>query len=312
MKSLIYGAGVLGSLLASKLKQAGKDVTILARGNRLKEINHYGIVINDLSIKTTTSTKIDTIDSKLTEKDNFDLIVVIIPKNAIEVVLPDLAKYSTNATLLLMGNNGTALEQYQKILDPKRIILGFFSAAGKRNGHEMQVVFDEKLTPIRMGEISGDVSPRTKKLQEYFESSKIQVKISPNIDAWLKMHIAWVSPLANLYYLLKQKNSVLTENSPELDIAINAVIEGIKVLEALNYPILPESYKTDAATPKQLGYRILGMFQWKWFEIALKGHVEQAVDEMKRLADEFQTLIQKTNIPTPNINLLYNALPKKG
>jgi ketopantoate reductase len=35
MKLLVYGAGVTGSLLAARLHEAGQDVSLLARGERL-------------------------------------------------------------------------------------------------------------------------------------------------------------------------------------------------------------------------------------------------------------------------------------
>ncbi len=38
MKILVYGAGVLGCNLARNLLRAGKDVTLLARGNWAEEI----------------------------------------------------------------------------------------------------------------------------------------------------------------------------------------------------------------------------------------------------------------------------------
>ena len=37
MRILIYGAGVIGSFYASRFAKAGLDVTILARGQRLKK-----------------------------------------------------------------------------------------------------------------------------------------------------------------------------------------------------------------------------------------------------------------------------------
>ena len=37
-KIFVFGAGVLGSLYAGKLHQAGYEVTLLARGNRLAEL----------------------------------------------------------------------------------------------------------------------------------------------------------------------------------------------------------------------------------------------------------------------------------
>ena len=43
MKILVYGAGVLGCNLARNLLRAGKDVTLLARGNWAAEIKQNGL-----------------------------------------------------------------------------------------------------------------------------------------------------------------------------------------------------------------------------------------------------------------------------
>ena len=45
MKILVYGAGVLGCNLARNLFHAGKDVTLLARGNWAEEIRKNGLRI---------------------------------------------------------------------------------------------------------------------------------------------------------------------------------------------------------------------------------------------------------------------------
>ena len=45
MKTLIYGAGPLGTLYAHRLIQAGKDVTILARGQRYDWIQANGLAL---------------------------------------------------------------------------------------------------------------------------------------------------------------------------------------------------------------------------------------------------------------------------
>ena len=47
MKILVYGAGVLGCNLARNLFHAGKDVTLLARGNWAAEIRQNGLRIKD-------------------------------------------------------------------------------------------------------------------------------------------------------------------------------------------------------------------------------------------------------------------------
>ena len=56
MKILVYGAGVLGCNLARNLFHAGKDVTLLARGNWAKEIRKNGLRIKDqFSLRTSVS-----------------------------------------------------------------------------------------------------------------------------------------------------------------------------------------------------------------------------------------------------------------
>ena len=47
MKILVYGAGVLGCNMARNLLRAGKDVTLLARGNWAEEIRKNGLRIKD-------------------------------------------------------------------------------------------------------------------------------------------------------------------------------------------------------------------------------------------------------------------------
>ena len=42
MRALVYGAGPLGSYYAAKLHEAGEDVTLLARGQRLADLGEHG------------------------------------------------------------------------------------------------------------------------------------------------------------------------------------------------------------------------------------------------------------------------------
>jgi 2-dehydropantoate 2-reductase len=45
MKTLILGAGVIGSFNAARLTAAGQDVRLLARGSRLTDLRQYGVVL---------------------------------------------------------------------------------------------------------------------------------------------------------------------------------------------------------------------------------------------------------------------------
>jgi 2-dehydropantoate 2-reductase len=309
MKILVYGAGVLGSLYAAILKEAGRNVSLLARGKRLEELKEHGLIVENLLEERTIKTHIDLIESKLSEKDEFDLIFVIMQKNHVAAVLPDLAKFSTKATIVILGNNGTGWDEYKAIIDPNRIILGFPGSAGKRDAYIMRVVFDSDKSNITLGERSGKLSPRLLKIGNFLKTSGIPIKYSKNIDAWLKTHIALVSPMANVYYYLKAQNKTLKDSKEGLDLVTNAILEGVKVLKKLGYPILPKKFRLIALFPKKLKKILSKLHEGKWYDIALKGHAEYAKTEMRRISDEFQVLVKKSGINTPSINKLHEYAP---
>ncbi len=62
MKILFYGAGVLGSLYAARLQEAGHQVSVLARGQRLSDIREHGLVLEDANTGLQTTTRVDVIE----------------------------------------------------------------------------------------------------------------------------------------------------------------------------------------------------------------------------------------------------------
>src|SRR3984957_16375137 len=47
MRILVVGAGVIGSVYAGKLLEAGHEVVMLARGRRLSDLKAHGLVLED-------------------------------------------------------------------------------------------------------------------------------------------------------------------------------------------------------------------------------------------------------------------------
>ena len=76
MKILVYGAGVIGCVLAHKLFRAGNDVTMLARGIWKQIIDEQGLTIDHYGYFYKTRDKVTTID-KLENSDRYDLIFVV-------------------------------------------------------------------------------------------------------------------------------------------------------------------------------------------------------------------------------------------
>ena len=82
MKILVYGAGVLGCNLARNLFRAGKDVTLLARGNWAAEIKQNGLRVKDKFSPRTSVSRIPVV-TKLAPDAQYRAI-----KNAGHEILP--------------------------------------------------------------------------------------------------------------------------------------------------------------------------------------------------------------------------------
>ena len=74
MKILVYGAGVLGCNLARNLLRAGKDVTLLARGNWAAEIKQNGLRIKDKFSPRTSVSRIPVV-TELAPDAKYDVIL---------------------------------------------------------------------------------------------------------------------------------------------------------------------------------------------------------------------------------------------
>ena len=89
MKILVYGAGVLGCNLARNLLRAGKDVTLLARGNWAAEIKQNGLRIKDKFSPCTSVSRIPVV-TELAPDAMYDVIFVVLRYTQLDSVLDTL------------------------------------------------------------------------------------------------------------------------------------------------------------------------------------------------------------------------------
>ena len=91
---------------------------------------------------------------------------------------------------------------------------------------------------------------------------------------------------------------------------IRAAKEGGRVLNALGFrKSQPFKLTLFYWLPEFLSMMaVKGLFESKFAEVAFAMHAKAARDEMKDLAREFQELIAKTSVDTPNIDTLRNFI----
>ena len=309
MKTLIYGAGPLGTLYAYRLIHAGSDVTILARGQRYEWLKANGLALVDEMTGVREESSAHVVN-ELGPEDEYDLVIVLIRKNKLPPVLNTLAANSRIKNILFMGNNALGFKPYLDALPEAKILFGFPGAGGGLTEHVVHYADREKPAGKRrsltIGEIDGKTRDRTLAIKSLFETAGVPVELTEDIDGWLKYHVALVSPLVNALYKHDCDNYALAKDKATLRSMLRAAKEGGRVLHALGYSKRqPFQFNLFYWLPEILSVTALqGLLGSKFAEIAFAMHARAARDEMGELTNEFQSLIQQTSVETPNINLL--------
>lgn len=309
-KFLFYGAGVLGSLYAARLKQSGQDVTLLARNTRLKDIKDNGIVLEHALTGKREVVEVPVVEH-LQKNDAYDLIVVLVRKNQVASVLPILASHKATPNILFMVNNPSGYADWANEVGSERLVLGFAGAGGTRVSNVVRyVVVSRLLQPTTFGELDGLNSPRLKEIMHVFRGAGFPTAFTSNMDAWQKTHVAWISPLANALYMVNCDNHVLARSPRVVRLAVQAVREGFSVLRTLGIPVTPAKLRMWEWIPESLLVRSL-MF-WadtNHFRTVAVEHTVAATDEMRQIAEEFRTLTVSASTATPAIDELRSFIP---
>ena len=308
MKILVYGAGSIGSLYAAKLKEAGNDVTILARGKRLQEIHEHGILLQEFQSGRQSTTRIDVVE-ELAPEDSYDLVLVILPRQAVSDVLPVLAANRNTLSVMFFGNNASGPSKMIDSLGRKRVLLGFPGAAAVRDEDTIRhLILDRREQPTTIGEIDGSNSERVTAIADIFQSAGFPCATCGNMDAWLKTHVAEISPTANALYMAGGDIEQLRRNRESLVLLFRAIREGYCVLTALGIPVTPSSHKVFRWIPQ---FMLVAIARRKLADATTRikiGHATVAQNEMTVIANEFRALALKSGIATPAIDQLRSYL----
>ncbi len=307
LKVLVYGAGVLGSLVAARLHEAGHNISLLARGQRLADLREYGLALQNVISGKSTVAPVDVVE-RLAPDDVYDWVIVVMRKNQVASTLPALAANPHTPNVLFMGNNAAGPDEYTRALGRERVLLGFCGAGGVRGGPIIRYVDEAggRRAKVTLGELNGSLTPRLQEIAGAFESAGFDVALSPDMDAWLVTHAAVVSPIALALYMAGGDNYRLARTRDAVVLGVRALREGLQVMHALNIPVTPTALQMYEWIPEPILVPLVQrLFNTQYAEIAMAGHANAARDEMKTLADEFRALAQQTTVPTPALDRLY-------
>lgn len=309
---LVYGAGPLGSVFAARLQQGGNNVSLLARGQRLHDLREHGIVLHHVSTDVWTTTHVNVVEA-LAPGDAYDLVLIIMRKNHALKILPVLAANTACPNILFLHNNAAGPGALVDALGASRVLIGFPSAAGYREGHIVHCLAgtEVKEAGVPFGEVDGQITERTQAVARILDSTVgFTAEIRTDMDAWLKYHVALLMPsLAAALYMCGTDNYRLARTRDGVVLAVRAIREGFRGLQALGYPITPRRFRPFMWVPEPILVPLVRkLLASPHMETALARHAEAARDEVQHLTDELLSLIEPTGVPLPNIRHLYPYL----
>lgn len=307
MRVLIIGAGVIGSIFAELLYRAGNDVTLLARGRRLAELREHGIIAHNVLTGETSYCSIRLIEV-LPADDEYDLILVAIPKIAMPSVLPLLAKNTKTRTILFMVNTANDYEEWARAVGKDRLLIGFPGAGGDFAGPVVRYALTPSwLQQTTIGELDGSDTERLIEIASVFRLAGIPASCCQNMHAWQLTHIALVVPLTGAI-AMSGNVRLLPLRRDLLDLTIDAAREGVRVLEALQIPITPSRFKFVLRLPKWVLSRVLSRLCSTAVFVTVASHGWRAREALRLLAAEFRGLAARSGVPTPAMDRLTNRV----
>jgi 2-dehydropantoate 2-reductase len=304
MKVLVYGAGVIGSVYAARLHEAGCRVTLLARNEHYENLNQNGIVIKNVLTGKQATTRVP-LTRQLETSDLYDLIIVTVRLDQLASVVPVLKNNKDSSLIMFMLNNPDNIETLTNELEKKHILLGFPGIGGSFENNIIDYI-QIKQQQTTIGEINGENSVLVREIKMMFEKAGFKVSVSSTIKAWLKIHAVFVACISASIIKENGDSVQLGKKRSSIRIMVKSIREGFIVCKTLGMPIVPVNLK------------IIFLIMPQWFSVlywqkamqgeigtlALAPHANKAKSEMQFLAKKVLTIVHSSSFPTPTLDRL--------
>lgn len=246
MRTLIYGAGAIGSYIGAILTAIGRDVTLVARGVQYDALSTRGVLLEGphsgrdrpIPVKVCRPGE---------ERPPYDLIFVTLKAHQIEPAAAHLARLLTPQTMLLFGQNGIPWWYFQGLasplagtrlqaLDPSGTLASSFPLAAVIGavvykpseqlapGHVRMA--DSKDDALTIGEIDNRMTERLLRIAELIEPAGLPVRVTNDIRTpkWAKLlsNAVW-NPLG----ALTQGTATQLASTPRTAVLARRMIEEV-------------------------------------------------------------------------------------
>jgi 2-dehydropantoate 2-reductase len=296
MNILVFGAGVIGTVYASKLRQADNSVTVLARGSRLDDIRRDGLILENVADRRRSECRVEVTEG-LSPSDRYDLILVAVRRDQLDASMASLAANSTVPTILFMLNNPLGTSRLVEAIGKERVVLGFPGVGGTKEGHVVHYAMISQ-QPTTIGEVDGRRTSRLKELVNAFRAAQLPTRVERHMDAWLKAHAFFVTAVCGAIYQAGGDCRRLSLDTAALELLVAGVSEGFGAVRATGLPVTPFALKVLFTwLPRPFAVRY-----WRRFfasntaEYVFGAHARAAAGEMLAVARDCRALVQTAGV----------------
>ena len=245
MKYLVIGAGGTGGSIGAYMTQAGKDVTLIARGEHLKKIQERGLRMETAKKGTYTVYPVKAADMEHYEEQP-DIIFVCVKGYSLEETIPFIRRIAGKNTIVIpilniYGTGGRMQEKLPGLL----VTDGCIYIAGE---------IKEPGTILLLGDIfrivfgvrgPQDIRPELFETARDLKDSGIEGVLSDNIRRDALQKFAYVSPMAacGLYYHVSAGEVQKTGEPRDTFVKLMKEIDALAV--AMGVPFLADIVTTN-------------------------------------------------------------------
>jgi len=185
-KIYVLGAGAVGCYFGGMLARARKDVTLIARPNRVNAINQHGLEMDCKSFQEVVPIKAS---SDLKSLADADLILLSVKSPDTEQIIQEIAStIPSQAVVVSLQNGVTNVDIATKHLKNPIYAAVVYVAAGMIGDRTMKHHGRGELYIGSLQGVTSDDQQRLMAVCEAFESAGVPCSIAANLkkDMWLK------------------------------------------------------------------------------------------------------------------------------
>lgn len=245
LKYLVIGAGGTGGSIGAYMTEAGKDVTLIARGEHLKQMKEHGLCMETTAKGNYTVQPIKAVDMEHYEEQP-DVIFVCVKGYSLEETLPFIRRVAGADTIVIpilniYGTGGRMQEKLPELLvtDGCIYIAGEIKEPGTilLRGDIFRIVYG-----VRNPE---ELRPELFTVAQDLKESGIDGVLSDNIRRDALQKFAFVSPMAacGLYYYVTAGEVQKTGDPRDTFVKLMKEIDALAV--AMGVPFLVDIVATN-------------------------------------------------------------------